>query len=94
MRARASARTHAHARARTHTHAHTRTHTHTHAHTHTQRTHRCQEEYSTQVRNFYTELGITVFEHGVSGNKEPFVDIRYTLAYNLKPQPSTLNPKP
>ena len=54
------------------------------------------------MRNFYTELGITVFEHGVSGNKEPFVDIRYTLAYNLKPQvhtslqpkASTLNPKP
>uniref|UniRef100_A0A6U5BGK4 diphosphoinositol-polyphosphate diphosphatase n=1 Tax=Hemiselmis andersenii TaxID=464988 RepID=A0A6U5BGK4_HEMAN len=35
----------------------------------------CQEDYSGQVMQFYNAMGVTVFEHGVSGNKEPFVDI-------------------
>ena len=56
----------------------------------------CQEEYSSQVRQFYTDLGIQIYEHGVSGNKEPFVDIRQartplarTAADALKPSPRT-----
>jgi len=35
----------------------------------------CQEEYSRQMVQFYEQNQVTVFQHGVSGNKEPFVDI-------------------
>ncbi|EKX32747.1 hypothetical protein GUITHDRAFT_156243 [Guillardia theta CCMP2712] len=42
----------------------------------------CQEEYSRQVLQFYRQEGITVYQHGVSGNKEPFVDISDEMIYS------------
>jgi len=41
----------------------------------------CQEEYSPQVMQFYADSGVTVYGHGVSGNKEPFVDISDEMIY-------------
>mmetsp|Transcript_36660 Transcript_36660/g.75157 ORF Transcript_36660/g.75157 Transcript_36660/m.75157 type:complete len:280 (+) Transcript_36660:100-939(+) len=41
----------------------------------------CQEEYSGQVKQFYDQNNVTVYCHGVSGNKEPFVEISEDQIY-------------
>mmetsp|Transcript_8267 Transcript_8267/g.19079 ORF Transcript_8267/g.19079 Transcript_8267/m.19079 type:complete len:196 (-) Transcript_8267:58-645(-) len=41
----------------------------------------CEEEYADAGRKFLEENGIRLLRHGVTGNKEPFVDINEEIIY-------------